>query len=286
MVSLNYGLSSPFGGNTEILSPQEEIPLLQVGLTPETIYTLYAYLNREGYVSSLLSSEIFETPVLQGVQATGGNISYYEDTEENKFYKIHTFTNLGESEFKIQDNPNNTSIDVLIVAGGGGGACVKNHSSGGCGGGGAGGLIFIPDFEAEIKSYNVIVGAGGEKGNQSIGSNGQNSSFNNLVALGGGGGQNTSFNNLGLNGGSGGGMGTSGPAAGTGGLGLQSLQSGLSGEFGFGNHGGDSIGASRSGSGGGGAGENGEVHTSSFAGKGGDGLYFGNKFGENLGENG
>jgi hypothetical protein len=89
------------------------------------------------------------------------------------------------------------SVDYLVVAGGGG-------SGGFGGGGGAGGALL--GSATVLGSYAIVVGAGGngESSNDTGGSNGANSSFNSLVAIGGGTGRH---GQLGTNGGSGGGNG-------------------------------------------------------------------------------
>ncbi len=131
---------------------------------------------------------------------------------------------------------------ALVVAGGGSGG----GSTGG--GGGGGGVITQDDFALGTGSYSVVVGAGGAvPGNQAIGRNGANSSFNGWIAIGGGGGGYSAGGNsgaAGLSGGSGGGgqnyYGTYGPGNGT---------------LGQGNAGGSLSGAvSQTASGGGGAG--------------------------------
>ena len=89
------------------------------------------------------------------------------------------------------------SVDYLIVAGGGG-------SGGFGGGGGAGGALL--GSATVLGTYAVVVGAGGngESSPDVGGSNGANSSFNSVVAIGGGTGRH---GGLGTNGGSGGGNG-------------------------------------------------------------------------------
>ena len=89
---------------------------------------------------------------------------------------------------------NNIKCNILIVAGGGGGG----QSAGG--GGGAGGLIYLTNQDLSAGTYNIKVGKGG---NVSAG-NGNNSSFGDFVAIGGGGGASMSEADPG-NGGSGGG---------------------------------------------------------------------------------
>jgi hypothetical protein len=159
----------------------------------------------------------------------------------------------------------NTECDILIVGGGGGGGNDRG------GGGGAGGLIFNQNLILN-GTYNILVGAGGISNTteNSVGDNGNNSSFGVFIALGGGGGAGEGA--LARSGGSGGGMSYAGNTFGSG---LQPTS--LSG--GFGNSGGDSrtnnqLGnKQRGGGGGGGAGQSGERSTSTtVGGKGGDGL--------------
>jgi hypothetical protein len=99
----------------------------------------------------------------------------------------------------------NYTVEYLLVAGGGGGG-----GFGGGGGGGAGGFltgagsIVVPGAQ-----YTVTVGAGGS-GSASDGirgSNGVNTSFNNLSAIAGGGGGTNTGQASGAAGGSGGGAG-------------------------------------------------------------------------------
>lgn len=93
--------------------------------------------------------------------------------------------------------------DVLIVAGGGG----ANNSI--CGGGGGGGVLYLENYLiASGLTIPVTVGAGGRAGTASLGNdsalNGDNSKFNDMVAIGGGAG-GSSYNGFGKFGGCGGG---------------------------------------------------------------------------------
>jgi hypothetical protein len=138
-----------------------------------------------------------------------------------------------------------TSIQVLVVGGGGGGGYVGSSGRAG-GGGGAGGVVYDAAYAVTpTQEIPVFVGAGG-----AASTNGANSSFGTLTALGGGGGQG---NANGLDGGSGGGGGGT-TNTGTGGSGLQPA----SASGGFGNNGGtlypSGTVASRGAGGGGGAG--------------------------------
>jgi hypothetical protein len=141
-----------------------------------------------------------------------------------------------------------SAVDVLVVAGGGSGGGDAG------GGGGAGGLVYRPGFTVTPGgTVTVTVGDGG--GNTPGGSQGQpgaDSVFGTLTAKGGGGGGGAT--GPGANGGSGGGA-RSGQTSGQG-CATQPTQPGESGNYGFGNPGGNSN-ASPGGGGGGGAGSQG-----------------------------
>ena len=88
----------------------------------------------------------------------------------------------------IKGNGVSTPLQVLVVAGGGGGGAEMG------GGGGGGGVIYNSNtvLDPSSTTYSVVVGAGGagtpEGSGRPRGSNGSNSTFNNLTAIGGGGG--------------------------------------------------------------------------------------------------
>lgn len=89
-----------------------------------------------------------------------------------------------------------TSVEVLVVAGGGGGGDTEG------GGGGAGGLLYRNNFlVAPGTDYSITVGLGGASR-----TNGSNSIFGSLTAIGGGTGGQVNANNA-ASGGSGGGGG-------------------------------------------------------------------------------
>jgi len=125
--------------------------------------------------------------------------------------------------------------EALLVGGGGGGGYDRGS------GGGAGGYVEIPSGSISFQvasAYNISVGNGGSGGSSSgnTGGTGQNSTITciqgTVTAIGGGGGNMTG---PGISGGSGGGGGWNTSTAGSG---LQPSQSGLSGQYGFGNAGG------------------------------------------------
>jgi len=126
-----------------------------------------------------------------GIEGAGGEITTIVDNGIN--YNIHTFITSGT--FTVIERG---VAEILIVAGGGGGGASRTGNSGstdGAGGGGGGGII-LRELVLEPGDYSVIVGTGGAGGiftntptlNATSGAIGGNSSFNDLVAVGGGGG--------------------------------------------------------------------------------------------------
>jgi len=145
---------------------------------------------------------------------SGGSVS------ESGIYKTHTFSYPGGS-FVVSGTI--SGADVLICAGGGGGGGDEP------GGGGAGGCIVKTNFNINSGTYNAVVGAGGFGAGGNISSNGNDSTFLNLTAIGGGRGGTYTWNGC-----SAGGSGGGGGATFSGCAGLQ--PSSASG--GFGNSGG------------------------------------------------
>ena len=127
--------------------------------------------------------------------ATGGTITTVNG------YRIHTFTSSGT--FTPATNGN---VEYLVVAGGGGGGPTATGMSGT---GGAGGMLTGSAIFTSGTAYTVTVGAGG-----AVNSNGGNSSFGNIVAIGGGHGVLRS--GTATSGGSGGGGGDFGGVGGSG----------------------------------------------------------------------
>ncbi len=184
-----------------------------------------------------------------GLYATGGTIT------DSGGYRINTFTTSGT--FTVNSGISN--VEVLVVAGGGGGAAMTG------GGGGAGGVLYNATHAVSTQSYVVTVGAGGAgqigASNPGYGSDGQNSVFDNLTAIGGGGGATNAGN--GRLGGSGGGSGHSNTTGGAGTAGQG--YSGSGGATGVPNYGAG---------GGGGAGAVGGVPTNTNGGNGGIGVSY------------
>ena len=158
------------------------------------------------FVENVYDTHNYKITARLGLQATGGTVT------EVGGYKYHAFTTVGSSSFAVTGEG---FVEVLVVAGGGGGG----GSYGGGGGGGAGGLVYHSAKAVTTGTYAVVVGNGGVGGTVHDGSyasstsanhgrQGENSSFGDIVAIGGGGG-NMSFYAVSVykNGGSGGGGG-------------------------------------------------------------------------------
>ena len=149
-------------------------------------------------------------------------------SDQRPGYVVKVFTANGPGNFTVPTGV--TEVDVLVVGGGGGSAGIG-------GGGGAGGMIDRPGFPVTPGStIPYSVGAGGAPGGTypgPVGSNGSNSVFGSLTALGGGGAGSWNNNTSNPGGSGAGGPGTPGTGA-NGGAGNQPSQSGDSGAYGFG----------------------------------------------------
>lgn len=119
---------------------------------------------------------------------TGGIISF--DTSGNT---VHTF--LSSGTFRPAENIN---ADVLLVAGGGGGGSL-HATYGGSGGGGGGGYVASAGRALTVQNYAVVIGDGG-----AATTNGSDTTFDGLTAIGGGAGGDYG-ESAGVNGGCGGG---------------------------------------------------------------------------------
>ncbi len=213
-------------------------------LQPETTYYVRAYATNS-FGTSYGNERVFETDS-DGIEATGG--SQTTVTISGETYRVHRFT--GNGNFRMLSDEGR--VEVLIVGGGGGGG------NNGGGGGGAGGVV-VRTLTLSSGTYTVRVGSGGRGAccsgsvtNSNRGANGQNSSFDSIVARGGGGG---------------GGRGTSGiGGASGGGGGARGNTSGGSGISGQGNRGGNGSNHSSRPSGGGGGYASVGIHAASSRG--------------------
>lgn len=108
--------------------------------------------------------------------AVGGKISYADG------YKIHTFDEAGLDEFEVLTGTNN--VEYLIVGGGGAGGGTHSLGAGGSGGGG-GGAAYTGHATVLVNKYPVYIGEGGTSTNL-LSTNGEDSSFDGIIARGGG----------------------------------------------------------------------------------------------------
>jgi hypothetical protein len=161
--------------------------------------TLKAMAVRPGYTNSAVGSSVYTIR-----SATGGVITQVGNTVTHKFYGSGTFT------------PNFTStVEVVVAAGGGGGGGM------GGGGGGGGGIIYHNAKPVSPSGYAITIGSGGlgcipgRSAPVRAPTNGNNSSFHDMISNGGGAGGWHAFSDnygnvtdcTGKNGGSGGGAG-------------------------------------------------------------------------------
>jgi hypothetical protein len=180
------------------------------------------------------------------IDAGGGAIS--EIISGGVTYRVHTF--ISSQNFIM--NKGSGIVEYLIVGGGGSGGWQY------AGGGGAGGFLEGMLTLSTPGTYPVVIGAGGVMSSTAPMISGNSSSFNGIVALGGGAGGSYAQGGIhnGVNGGSGGGgaIHDTSPLVSSGGIGTS----------GQGNNGGTGVhsGASYPGGGGGGAGAAGTNATS------------------------
>lgn len=222
-----------------IAASSSSSPITVTGLTSSISYTFDVTATNSFGTSAATTSNSITTdgpPTL-----TGGILA-----SDATFY-YRSFPSSGT----LSLSGSNVTADALIIAGGG---SWPGNTAGG--GGGAGGLLYQSSISLTAGTYTVTVGAGG-----SPSSNGSNSVFNSLTAIGGGRGASDS-SGAGIAGGSGGGGSGAGGGAGT---------------SGQGNSGGSATwpqSAYRSGGGGGGAGAVGgdKASFTNSAGSGGNGL--------------
>lgn len=194
---------------------------------------------------------------------------YYKYSQAS--YSIISFTEVGSHNWIVPEGVRN--VEILVVAGGGSGGSNVSGTGTAAGGGGAGGLIHKTSHSVlPGQNISISVGAGGvAPATPAVGSDGGNSKFDTLVAIGGGGGG--SRYNAPNNGGSGGGVGYVSTVGG-------------SGTSGQGNNGGGSNPSIYGGAGGGGADGPGVSSVDHNGTNGGGGLCYSSIFGTSYGENG
>ena len=121
-------------------------------------------------------------PTVQPLMSLG---DHYNLSSTDSAYKIDTYT-LIDTDYTWTAPEGVDEVEVLVVAGGGGGGGAGN--TGGGAGGGAGGLIYNASYSVTPgTTYPIVVGDGGIGGISSANAtNGENSQFGSLIALGGG----------------------------------------------------------------------------------------------------
>lgn len=224
------------------------------------------------------------------VTTSGGDEVYTYRDADNIDYRVHYFKSGGDFI-----NTGDLEVDILMVAGGGGGG---SHAA--PGGGGAGGLIYRPRLTLSAATNTVTVGQGGagsynpgSYGGMPNATAGGDSIFDDgngyvLTAKGGGFGSSWTQDTRSGEGGSGGGGANSLSHVVTG---NQTSQAGDSGLYGYGNDGvNHALGSTSQNHGGGGGGGAGSAAvdpgSQNIAGRGGEGLYFGDKFSDDVGDSG
>ena len=231
-----------------------DVPLAQLGNAPETDTTgIQADIALLGFKTQANGNLARYNLVDQSVDAfedasgvdTGTSTGETRNTAGKYYYggtagSTSTVNLTSGTSWTVPSDVSETA--VLVVAGG------ATGGQDGGGGGGAGGVVVDTDYAVTYGTpVTYAIGAGGSSGTSS--SDGANSTFGTLTAIGGGGG--SQYNTAGKPGGSGGGAGRSGGGSYGGG---PSTQTSPSGAIGYGFAGGQTSGSVNTGGGGGGAG--------------------------------
>ena len=160
------------------------------GLSPETAYVGKILLSNDAGASCEGHEVAFATPSMSiGASVSDLDASkYVKLTDVDGIDEVFVFTN--NATFHVAHRG---YARILVVGGGGGGYGRQDGGAAGAGGGGggAGGYVYRENVLLEPGDYPIVVGAGGAGGSGSWMSNGQcggDSSFDDIVACGGGGG--------------------------------------------------------------------------------------------------
>lgn len=174
-----------------------------------------------GGVPNTVSTTITPSNIGKGGSGTGATLNSYANGRDGgsgivilKYYTsvittppaltYATFTNVGTTSWTAPQNVR--SVEYLVVGGGGGSGATHD---GGSAGGGGGGMVITGTLSVNPNEvYTIIVGDGGNGGiglpspqtRETDGSNGENSQFASIIALGGGGGYRSRFNGTGVGG--------------------------------------------------------------------------------------
>jgi hypothetical protein len=228
-------------------------------LMPTSLYLGTSHITQDSYARNEVNGLL---TAWRGIRNAGSAFQLLMDGVVDGF-KDQTGVDTANSTYEVYDSSNDlyspasttVSVEVLVVAGGGGGGA---YFSGG--GGGGGGVVYDASYDVAVGEYTVTVGDGGTGGTASGGpqtyaTNGEDSVFDTLTAVGGGyggngnGGATSQTPNSGGSGGGGGGYnGGSGVISGAAGTTDQGYaggdsQEGYSGAPGYGAGGGGGAGA-------------------------------------------
>jgi len=132
-------------------------------------------VGQRGFNTTINGAEIYNgdqwNPMSNGFSATGGTKT------TSGAYTIHTFLSSGTFTPDFAGE-----VEYLVIAGGGSGASGNDYFGGG---GGAGGYLTAAGFAVAATGLTVTIGAGGA-GGDNTGTNGSNSVFSTITAIGGG----------------------------------------------------------------------------------------------------
>ena len=133
-------------------------------------------------VKSFLNRNIGQT-IRSSITATVTGGTTYEPGNGYKYHVFLTSTPTPEKNLTVSGDPTGINCGVLIVAGGGGGG--GGYYSGG---GGAGGVLYGGNVPLMPGPFTITVGAGGAGGPNAstAATEGGNSSFGSITAIGGG----------------------------------------------------------------------------------------------------
>jgi len=234
--------ASAAAGDILYMNNSGQVVRLSIGTAGQKLRVANIQMDYFEYATNALAQSAYVSN--SNSYGTGGTITTVGNEVVHKFTSSGTFTPLYSGLVK-----------VLVVAGGAGGAS---------GGGGGGGVVYDSSYSVTAaEDVTVTIGAGSAgvvvSSGGAVGSNGENSIFGTITALGGGYAGNSDYTRHGGNGGCGGGGGASSIGIGYGGSGSQGYSGGDSistspfpsgGGGGAGGVGQDSVSSTASGAGG------------------------------------
>jgi hypothetical protein len=207
--------------------PTSGTSVSQTFSAPATSYTITGLQSGIPYTISMISTNILgnspssssivvipktyvATTVTHSVSGAVVPNTYISGSDSYTYYTLNNTS----GSYTFTPGTDVSSIQLLIIGGGGAGGTIMG------GGGGAGGFLYYPTYSVTpLSAYSSItIGAGGAgivqvaNATGNIGARGGNTTFNSIVAYGGGGGSFDNYSNISvtasnINGGSGGGKG-------------------------------------------------------------------------------